>query len=81
MELRNVMEVNNFKRVLNACVGEVWMESTEDGSKFNLKDEASQIVVFGRMLSGKAEDLELFAGNREDQGRLLGFLVERDAVA
>lgn len=81
MELRNMMDVENFKMVLNNCVGDVWMKSTADGSRFDLKNEIAQDVVIGRMLNGMGSDLELFAGTREDEGRLIGFMCDLHAAA
>lgn len=44
MKIRNLKDVENFKKVINECEGPVWLESIH-GDHYNLKSELSQYVA------------------------------------
>ena len=64
MKLKNIKEVEAFRKVIHECEGDVYLKSPE-GDVFNLKSSLS-------------ESLELFASRREDEARLMAFLNEID---
>lgn len=77
MKLVNIKEVEQFRKVVHECEGDVYLKSTE-GDVFNLKSAMSEYIALGRLLSEQGDSLELFADRREDEGRLLHFLGELD---
>lgn len=79
MKLTNISEVSNFIKVVDECVGDVWLESA-DGSKINLKSKMSQYVAIGALISCEAENLELFCSKYEDEMRFFKFFNENPEV-
>lgn len=77
MKLINIKEVEEFRKVVHECEGDVYLKSTE-GDVFNLKSAMSEYIALGRLLSEQGDSLELFADRREDEARLLKFLGELD---
>lgn len=77
MKLVNIKEVEQFRKAVRECEGDVYLKSTE-GDVFNLKSAMSEYIALGRLLSEQGDSLELFADRREDEGRLLHFLGELD---
>lgn len=75
MKFKNVAQVEDFLAAVNACSGEVWLESAY-GDKFNLKSKLTQYVAMGALLGEHGDELELFAAEKEDESRLMAFLVE-----
>lgn len=77
MKLINIKEVEEFRKVVHECEGDVYLKSAE-GDVFNLKSAMSEYIALGRLLSEQGDSLELFADRREDEARLLKFLGELD---
>lgn len=77
MKLVNIKEVEQFRKVVHECEGDVYLKSNE-GDVFNLKSAMSEYIALGRLLSEQGDSLELFADRREDEARLLHFLGELD---
>ena len=77
MKLVNIKEVEEFRKVVHACEGNVYLKSTE-GDVFNLKSAMSEYIALGRLLSEQGDSLELFADRREDEAQLINFLAELD---
>lgn len=77
MKLINIKEVEEFRKVVHECEGNVYLKSIE-GDVFNLKSAMSEYIALGRLLSEQGDSLELFADRREDEARLLKFLSELD---
>ena len=75
MKLKNIEEVNAFLETVDACVGDVWLES-QYGDRFNLKSKISQYIAMGALLQDKDEELELFCANREDVGKFLKYFKD-----
>lgn len=74
MKLRNIEDVERFREVIAACNGDILLQSLQ-GDVFNLKSTLSQYVALGKLLSEQGDELELFARDREDEQRLLQFLL------
>ena len=72
MRIQNTDQLQEFLAAVNACKGQVWLEST-DGDKFNLKSQLSQYIALGALLGEKGDFLELFCSDREDEGLFLQF--------
>ena len=75
MKLKNIKEVEEFRKVIHTCTGDVYLKS-QDGDVFNLKSALSEYIALGRLLSEQGDSLELFASTREDEARLLNFVEE-----
>lgn len=73
MKLKNIQEVEEFRKAVKECTGDVYLKSP-DGDVFNLKSALSEYIALGRLLSEQGDCLELFASNREDEARLLSFV-------
>ena len=77
MKLRNIKEVEEFRKVIHSCTGDVYLKS-QDGDVFNLKSALSEYIALGQLLSEQGDNLELFADRREDEARLIEFLANLD---
>ena len=77
MKLKNIKEVEAFRKVIHECEGDVYLKSPE-GDVFNLKSSLSEYIALGRLLGEAGDSLELFASRREDEARLIAFLNEID---
>ena len=77
MKLRNIKEVEEFRKVIHNCTGDVYLKS-QDGDVFNLKSALSEYIALGQLLSEQGDNLELFADRREDEARLIEFLANLD---
>ena len=79
MRLKNIEEVNDFLATVDACNGDVWLES-QYGDKFNLKSKLSQYIAIGALLNDGQEVLELFCANKEDEQKFLGYFMDHPGV-
>ena len=81
MKLKNIKEVEAFRKVIHECEGDVYLKSPE-GDVFNLKSSLSEYIALGRLLGEAGDSLELFASRREDEAKLIAFLstVEQDEL-
>ena len=77
MKLKNIKEVEEFRKVIHACTGDVYLKS-QQGDVFNLKSARSEYIALGQLLSEQGDNLELFADKREDEALLIGFLRQLD---
>lgn len=75
MKLKNIHEVEEFRKVIRTCEGDVYLKS-QDGDVFNLKSALSEYIALGQLLSEQGDNLELFADRREDEAKLIGFLSD-----
>lgn len=75
MKLKNIKEVEEFRKAVKECAGDVYLKSV-DGDVFNLKSALSEYIALGRLLSEQGDSLELFASTREDEAKLLNFVEE-----
>ena len=75
MKLTNVKDVQKFIEVVNSCENDVYLKSVE-GDVFNLKSSLSQYIAIGRLIEESGDHLELFAQTREDEARLLQFMLQ-----
>ena len=77
MKLKNIKEVEQFRKVVHECEGDVYLKSQE-GDVFNLKSALSEYIALGQLLGEQGDNLELFADKHEDEARLIRFLTELD---
>ena len=68
MKLKNIKEVEEFRKVIHTCTGDVYLKS-QDGDVFNLKSALSEYIALGQLLSEQGDNLELFADKREDEAK------------
>ena len=79
MKLTNIKELDAFSAAIDACKGQVWLESP-DGDRYNLKSRFNQYVAFGALLGYHGDELELFCQYKEDEGHFLKFFYEYPEV-
>ena len=79
MKLSKTTEVEAFRAAVNACRGEVWLESP-NGDRYNLKSLFSQYLALGAMLEKNGDELMLFCANREDERNFYKFFYEHPEV-
>jgi hypothetical protein len=79
MRLKNIEEVNAFLATVDACKGDVWLQS-QYGDKFNLKSKISQYIAMSALLRDKEEVLELFCAHQEDEAKFLKYFEEHPGV-
>lgn len=53
MKLRNIKEVEEFRKVIHNCTGDVYLKS-QDGDVFNLKSALSEYIALGQLQIGRA---------------------------
>ena len=73
MKLYNQKNVEDFKRALSKCKGDVFL-TTPDGSKYNMKSFMSCISGLARLT--ETDTAELWCDNRSDEGYFMGFFNE-----
>ena len=74
MKVRTMKDVEALKKAVSECSRDVWLES-QNGEKYDLKDELSQYVAIGALLQDQEERLELFAAEPNDELILMDFLM------
>lgn len=73
MKLKNIKEVEEFRKVVNKCKQEVYIKS-QNGDVYNLKSPLNEYVALSKLLGEHGDELELFANNKEDEMLLINFL-------
>jgi hypothetical protein len=79
MRLKNIEEVSAFLAVVDACDGDVWLES-QYGDKFNLKSKLAQYIAISALLNDKQEVLELFCSHKEDERKFFKYFIDYPGV-
>ena len=72
MSMHSMNEINAMKRIIEEARGEIWAEDM-NGTRYDLKNELSQYIVFGAMLKGSRDEYELFASDANDEIALINF--------
>lgn len=80
MKLRNVAQIEEFKKAISLCEGEVWLEDIESGTKLNLKSLFTQYLAIGKLISEKGDKLELFCANSSDEYHFYKFFFENPST-
>ncbi len=75
MKLKNIKEVDAFRKAIASCEHDVLLKSPE-GDVLNLKSSLSQYIALGQLLSEAGDSLELFTTCREDEAKMLEFVTE-----
>ena len=75
MYLCDMKDVDAFLNAVNACKGAVYLR-TPDGYQFNLKSSFSQYVAIGKLIEEGGNQLEIFADDMEDWGKIYGLIKE-----
>ena len=79
MKLTKITEVDAFLEAVNACKGDVWLESPK-GDRYNLKSVFSQFLALGAMLEENGDELELFCSIPVEEGYFFKFFREYPEV-
>jgi len=75
MKITSLQDVEDFKKVINECEGEVWLESVY-GDKYNLKSALTQYVAIADLMRDNTGELELFAQLPSDESKLIEFFMK-----
>lgn len=75
MKITSLQDVEDFKKVINECEGEVWLESVY-GDKYNLKSALTQYVAIADLMRDNSGELELFAQLASDESKLIEFFMK-----
>ena len=79
MKLTKTTEIDAFREAINACQGDVWLESIY-GDKYNLKSVFSRCIALDALLSQHGDELELYCALREDESNFFKFFREYPEV-
>lgn len=79
MKLTKSTEIDAFREAINACRGDVWLESP-NGDRYNLKSLFSQFIALDAMLAENGDDLELFCSIPAEEGHFFKFFREYPEV-
>ena len=79
MKLTKIEQVNEFLSIVDSCKGDVTLRSL-DGDICNLKSKLSQYIAIAALLGQHGDELELFCSDREDEGKLMQFLMENPSI-
>jgi hypothetical protein len=79
MKLSKTTEVNAFRAAVDACHGDVWLESPR-GDRYNLKSVFSQCIALDVLLSQHGDELELYCALQEDEANFFKFFHEHPEV-
>ena len=79
MRLTKTTEIDAFREAINACRGDVWLESIYD-DKYNLKSLFSQHMALDAMLAENGDELELFCSIPAEEGYFFKFFREYPEV-
>ena len=79
MKLTNIKEIDAFQAAINKCRGDVWLISP-CGDKYQLKSLFNQYVAFGKLLSERGDEMELFCQFKDDEGHFMKFFYEYPEV-
>lgn len=75
MKLQKISQVELFLETVNSCIGDVWMTSPY-GDKYNLKSLLTQYVAVAALLGDRGDEMELWCGRKEDEGKFLKLFSE-----
>ena len=75
MKVSNIKDIDKFFQAIDSCKGRVVLV-TGEGDRLNLKSKLSQYVSLANILSnGEIPELELVAHEKEDDDRLMKFMI------
>lgn len=75
MKFTNEIETSAFKDCLDSCRGPVYLCS-QYGDRYNMKSQLNYYLAIADLIRDKGQELEIYASNREDEARLLNFLLK-----
>ena len=79
MMFKNLNDAVKFFEVVDRCEGSVWMENVE-GVHVDLKNKELRNKVVNEILSGRIDDMEVFARRREDIASLVNYISMQRAA-
>ena len=79
MKFTSAKQFYDFQEVLAQCHGNVYLRSAF-GDCYNLKSVLSQYVAFAALLGEHGDELELYCSDKDDEGKLLGFLCDHEEL-
>ena len=79
MKLQNVDQLHEFLKIIDDCKGDVFLTSAY-GDKYNLKSKLSQYIAVAALLGEHGDELEIWCDDKEDEARILSYLMEHKEV-
>ena len=77
MKLKNIEQVESFIKVIDSCIGNVYITS-KYGDRYNMKSTLTQYIAISALLGEHADELEIWCDYKEDEGKIIGFLRDYD---
>lgn len=75
MKIQNVMDVDEFIKVIDSCKGKVELV-TGEGDRLNLRSRLCQYVALDKLFADKTlGELEIIAAEPEDVTKLVNFMM------
>ena len=80
----NVEDVNKFMEIVQSCKGPVFLtdwqvdEYEEPNFKLNLKSKISMFIGIAKLLGEYGDWFEIRATNKQDEAKIMKFMVENN---
>ena len=79
MKLQNIDQLHEFLKVIDDCKGDVYLTSVY-GDKYNLKSKLSQYIAVAALLGEHGDELEIFCEDKEDELKIVGYLMQHKEI-
>ena len=79
MKLQNVDQLHEFLKIIDDCKGDVFLTSAY-GDKYNLKSKLSQYIAVAALLGEHGDELEIFCEDKEDELKIVGYLMQHKEI-
>ena len=77
--LNNVNEAKVLNNIVEHRTGSIWLENSK-GVRYDLASRMTRDILFAEILTGYADDYEIYASTREDISALIHFFGARAAA-
>lgn len=74
--LRDLQDVENFKKAVKECKGDVIVRHNSGHEEFNMKSLFSEYIGLAQLMSEHGDEYEVFCMNNDDEGTMLRFFHE-----
>ena len=79
MKFTKPIEVNDFLRIVEDCIGQVWLESP-NGDKYVLKSVFSRYIAMSALLTDHSDELLLYCQFVEDEQKFYKYFEKHPDV-
>lgn len=74
--LRDIRDVENFRKAVKKCNGDVVIRHNERNEEFNMKSLFSEYIGLSQLMSEHGDEYEVFCMNSGDEGYMMQFFHE-----